>query len=92
MLDKIPVGSLSLNNVDINVTLLTLGQEAPKGECVKAIYNDGEWLSVVDMESQPVDPLLRKIVLDYCLKNFPRESIKQDQLVLYFILEEEEND
>lgn len=91
MLNPIPVGSITLNEVDVNVSLMTLGTEAAEGEKVYATLADDSW-KVYDQEDVLVTGVLSDIIVNFCKKTFHKDVIMEKELKLYFILQEKVND
>lgn len=86
MLNIIPIFTLNLNNIDIEVSNLTMGPDGIPGEKVYVLL-DNTW-KVFDMDHQPVDGLLQEYIAEYCEKTFHKQTYVEKELRHYFLLEE----
>ena len=90
MLDRTPVGSLSLNDTDINVSLLTYSNPIYIPEWVSITCKNGKW-QLVHNHMDSVDMLLEKILLTYADKHFVKEDFEKLNQIKYFVIEEVNN-
>lgn len=93
MSDRTPVGSLTLNDTDINISLLTFSNPIFISEWVCLSLAKDQWRIVDYQYKIPVDGLLEKMISDYADKHFNKEDFKKNpELTKYFVIEEAVND
>ncbi len=90
MLDRIPVGSVSLNDIDINISLLTYSNPIYIPEWVSITCKNGKW-QLIHNHMDSIDILLEKILFTYADEHFSKEDFEKLNQIKYFVIEEVNN-